>query len=111
MLKKADRLTTEEIETLSQGKSVFGTLLSLRYVHVSGADGAKLKFAVSVSKKVFKTAVERNRARRRVYGAIDMKVFATAKPTYVMFMPKKEAITVPIEQLKNEVSALLARVL
>lgn len=110
MLKKKDRLTTEEIESLSQGKSVFGTLLSLRYVRAD-----KMKFAVSVSKKVLKTAVERNRAKRRIYGAIDLKALekgiGASRPAYVMLMPKKECLDAPTAALSAEISSLLARVL
>ncbi len=106
MLKKIDRLTTEEIETLAEGKSVFGTLISLRYI-----SAPKLKFAVAASKKIFKTAVERNRARRKVYGAIDMTQLRAAKPAFVMLMPKKECLEASASQLKSELSALLARVL
>src|SRR5216683_1196978 len=106
MLKKIDRLTSEEIETLSEGKSVFGTLISMRYV-----PARSLKFSVSASKKVFKTAVERNRVRRRVYDAIDMAGFKSAKPASIMLMPKKECVDVNAKSLRAEVNALLARVL
>ncbi len=106
MLKKRDRLTVAEIERLSQGKSVFGTLLSLRY-----APADRLKFAVSPSKKVFKTAVERNRVKRRAYGAIDASRFAGAKPAFVMIMPKKECLDAPSSALSAEIEGLLSRVL
>ncbi|HEU0080784.1 MAG TPA: ribonuclease P protein component [Candidatus Paceibacterota bacterium] len=106
MLKKGDRLASGEIECLAQGKSVFGTLVSLRYIPAK-----RLKFAVSASKKVFKTAVERNRARRRVYGVLDMERLRSAEPAFVMFMPKKEALTAPAERLSAEVHSLLSRVL
>lgn len=106
MLKKALRLTTEEIETLSQGKSVFGTLISLRYIPAD-----TLKFAVAASKKVFKTAVDRNHARRRVYDAVDVRSLAKARGAFVMFMPKKECLEASTVELKSEIASLLSRVL
>jgi ribonuclease P protein component len=103
MLPKSKRLTTEEIESLSTGKSVFGTLISMRVLK-SGTT----KFAVSVSKKIAPLAVDRNRMRRRVYSVIpalgDLKT-----PAFIMLMPKKELLAAPIEVVQSEVSAVLKK--
>lgn len=52
--------------TYRRGKTVRGQLLSLRF---SPAKGDSYRLAVVVSKKVQKSAVVRNRIRRRIYEA------------------------------------------
>jgi ribonuclease P protein component len=104
MLKKAERLTVSDIEALSQGKSVFGTLLSLRFTPSDRA-----KFAVTVSKKVAPLAVDRNRIRRRAYSALE-KVHGNLKnPVYAMLMPKKEFITASFTDISNEIVGIFKK--
>lgn len=98
MLPKVDRLTSEEISELSQGKSVFGTLVSMRYI-----PSKKLGFSVSVSKKVASKAVNRNYIRRRIYSIVrklkkDLKIKA-----FIMFIPKKECLTEDIKILEKDI--------
>ncbi len=104
MLPKSKRLTTEEIESLSNGKSVFGTLISIRAIKSD-----TLKFAVSVSKKVAPLAVERNRLRRKVYNSLPSLMGEIKSPAFVMIMPKKEILTVSMDTLKSEIGALLKK--
>jgi len=47
-----------------EGKSVTKFPLKLFFIPVENADGVKIKAAVSVSKRNFKTAVDRNRIKR-----------------------------------------------
>lgn len=101
MLRKADRLATRDIDRLSQGKSVFGTLISLRY---SPSD--RSKFAVAVSKKVAAKATDRNRLRRRVYAAVRDARKGLKKPVFAMLMPKKECLTCELSAIRNEISSL-----
>lgn len=59
-----------------RGQTIRGPLLSLRYVRRQGRPGYRV--AVVVSRKVHKSAVIRNRLRRRVYeqvrlNAVDIK--------------------------------------
>ncbi len=98
MLSKAERLTVHDIQALSQGKSVFTTLISMRYIPT-----VTTKVSVTVSKKVAKTAVSRNRIRRRLYTATAPLLPLIKKPSYILLMPKAECATIPFETLKNEV--------
>lgn len=98
MLKKRDRLTARDIETLDQGKSVFGTLVSLRI----GPSPAK-KVSVSVSKKAAARAVDRSRIRRRVYSAVEKVLARVNAPVFVLVMPKKECLSVPFSALSLDV--------
>jgi ribonuclease P protein component len=104
MLQKAERLTVKEILALSRGISVFSTLISLRYV-----ESKKLKFAVSVSKKIAQSAVSRNRIRRRVYSLLEKAKGDITKSAYIMLMPKKEFLDLPIEDLRTELISLLKK--
>jgi len=104
MLKKVERLTVSDIEALSQGKSVFGTLLSLRYIPAS-----KNGFAVAVSKKVAPLAVDRNRIRRRTYAALEKIHQSLKNPVYAMLMPKKEFLTAPYDRLVDEVTLVFKK--
>lgn len=104
MLPKSKRLTTEEIERLETGKSVFGTLISMRATR-SGS----LKFAVSVSKKVAPLAVDRNRLRRKVYAALPSLIKDVKSAAFIMVMPKKDVMDASLNDLKREIHALLIK--
>jgi len=86
MLPKKKRLSTALFKkVISIGNSAHAEFFVVRYIK----DKSPLRFAVSVPKKVSKTAVERNKVRRRIYSAINsfkdlsienMKVILIAKP-------------------------------
>lgn len=97
MLPKAFRLSRKEAEALKNGRSVFTTLLSLRT-----APSPRSQFSVSVSKKVAKLAVDRNRIRRRCYSAITDILPTMPKPNMVMVFPKAAARTVSYEKLVSD---------
>ncbi len=104
MLRKADRLTTKEVAALSQGKSVFGTLLSLRFVPAERA-----KFAVPVSKKVAARAVDRNSVRRKVYLALRSAKKSLKTPVFAMILPKKECLAASPEAVSSDIQATLKK--
>jgi len=104
MLRKADRLTTQEVTALSQGKSVFGTLLSLRFLASKTS-----KFAVTVSKKVASRAVDRNAIRRKVYDSIGSVQKNIKNPVFLMVLPKKEVLKAPSDAVTAELSAVLKK--
>jgi|SRR3989344_6203080 len=104
MLSKRERLSARDISSLSIGKSVFGAHISLRYVFTSTK-----KFSVSVSKKVAKRAVDRNRIRRRVYSVLRDVKGDVKKSVFVMIMPKKECQTIKLEEIKSELMTLFKK--
>lgn len=104
MLKKRDRLTAKDIESLSLGKSVFGTLLSFRYVLAP-----KTGISVTVSKKVASQAILRNRIRRRVYSVLQNIVPKVTTPAKILIMPKKECMNIPLSQISKEIEVLFAK--
>ncbi len=104
MLRKADRLTTQEVTALSQGKSVFGTLISLRFL-----SAGKSKFAVPVSKKVAPRAVDRNSIRRKVYNSLRDVKGSLKKPVFATIMPKKECLTATSGAIASELEAIFKK--
>ena len=104
MLKKRDRLTTRDIESLSLGKSVFGTLVSLRFMPAK-----KLGFSVAPSKKSVPRAVDRIRIRRRIYSILEKIVPNVKKHYTVMIMPKKECLNIPFNDLSAEINSVFAK--
>lgn len=76
------------------------------YFSLRSAPGeSQARFAVSVSKKVSKSAVVRNRVRRRVYAALED--FASITPGLYLFSAKPGAEKVWGEDLKKELRKLL----
>lgn len=66
--------------------------------------GNKAKFAVSVSKKVSKSAAVRNRTRRRAYSALP-----SAEPGLHLIVAKSGAQNVKGEELKAELALLFKK--
>lgn len=104
MLPKTERLTVRDIEALSSGTSVFSTLVSLRMVQSD-----KLKFSVTVSKKVAPTAVMRNRIRRRTYSLLDKIKGEVNKKAFIMLMPKKDFFDGSLDTLETELRNLFKK--
>jgi ribonuclease P protein component len=68
MLPRKRRLTTELFNQIIEFGTFFNSpLFSFRAIKTEG----KSRFSVVASKKIFKTAPERNRVRRRVYAQIE----------------------------------------
>lgn len=66
MIKKTKRLTTKEFQKVFQeGKRVSSTLFLIYYTK-----GEKIKIAVSVPKKIYKNAVDRNYTKRLIFNCL-----------------------------------------
>lgn len=91
-----------------QGISVRGPIGSL-HVYVDSRR-PKLKVAVVVSKKVHKSAVVRNRIRRRVFELVRIagpNLSAQAELVFTVY--QVEVATMPAAELKVEINDLLKR--
>ena len=65
--------------------------------------------SVVVSKKTAKTAVLRNRIRRRLYAAVEPFLKTFARGAIIVFYPNIKAGQVPLDILKNEVIEMLKK--
>ena len=88
-----------------KGKTIRTPSMSL--VHCENTRGYQ-RFAVVVSKKVMKSAVGRNRIRRRVYEAIRLELPGfTAKRDCIFVIYDARIIEAPFAEIRKQVHSLL----
>ena len=93
--------------TLRHGHSLRSPLLSLVYAPNTRQ---KTRFAIVVSKKTMKSAVGRNRIRRRLYEAIRLALKSVKSPTdHIFIVHSRELLTLPFPDLQTTVKDLLSR--
>jgi ribonuclease P protein component len=103
MLSKKDRVPRRLFkDILRKGTSVHSAHLSLRFAH--GPNRARV--AVSISKKVAKSAVARNTFRRRAYSALRPRLAGLKNGLY-LFAAKPGADKLRGEKLSTELGTLL----
>lgn len=101
MLKKESKLTAKDLLKLKkEGKRVHFTLFSVMYM-----SGVVFKMSVSVPKKLYKNAVDRNRAKRRVFGVIHE--LSPIKMGYYDLFMKQNINNVSYTDLKKEVQRII----
>ncbi len=91
-----------------RGRTVRSSALALRYA--ANTRRGKYRAAVVVSKKVHKSAVARNRIRRRIYEIIRTELSADT-PAYDLIVTvfSDKVTDLSPEALRNEVGGLLAQ--
>ena len=93
--------------TYAHGKTIRTPKISLVYNNNSRG---KQRFAVVVSKKVEKTAVGRNRIRRRIYEAIRLEQAQFVAPRDNIFVIyNKDFATKDFEEVRSVIRSLLAQ--
>ena len=92
----------------SNGQTVRGTLMGIRYCNNPKRQAYRV--AVVVSKKVSKSAVVRNRIRRRVYALIRQAHLAE-QPAYdiIVTVFNQAVADIPAQELTNELNEMLDR--
>lgn len=91
--------------TYQNGKTIRGSKISLVFADNSRN---KQRYAVVVSKKVLKSAVGRNRIRRRMYEAIRSELPKIEKPVDCIFIVySKEILSIDYKDLRTLVRDLL----
>jgi len=91
--------------TYQNGKTIRGSKISLVFADNSRN---KQRYAVVVSKKVLKSAVGRNRIRRRVYEAIRLEVPKSQKPVDCSFIIySKEILDIDFKEIQRTIRDLL----
>ena len=96
---RKNRLTKEEIEeVLSKGRRTNFSLFSVSWLKTPGKT---TKFAFAVSKKQYKQAVLRNKAKRRLRECTRKALFGPGK---YIFFAKNTINEAPFLELKEEIS-------
>lgn len=107
MLPKKQRLSTKEFQAVfSSGQSFHGKFFMMKCLPSKVA-----RFSFVISKKIKKTAVERNKFRRRGYATIApfVKTFLNNrnKPCECLFFYKKEALKATFSETNADINGLL----
>lgn len=90
-----------------RGQSVRGALLGLRYARNDRRETYRV--AVIVSRKVHKSAVQRNRVRRRIYEAVRTAPPITVPYDLVISVYSDHVYALPAPELQQQVTALLRK--
>ena len=122
MLAKQNKLNTEEIKNLFDKKEGFSFILkTIRHdlfdikifsksKKIDNIPLSDNKFAVILSGKTFKKAVERNKIKRRIYSSLESYIKDTEKINsfyYVLIYPKKQSSNILFQDLKKELYNIL----
>ncbi len=92
----------------AHGQKVFGREIAA--VAVENPRG-RTRIAVIISKKVLKSAVGRNRIRRRVYEAV-RRVMPLERPFDILFLVQSAAVKdLPFEELQAKIQRILTNIL
>lgn len=92
----------------TRGATIRGSLANLKYI-LNDRRG-EYRLAVVVSKKVSKSAVKRNRIRRRVYEVVRLEDEHITKPyDMVITVFQEKAASLPYDRLKGEVVELVKK--
>lgn len=109
MLPKNRRISKKDFShILSRGKRLNSEHFLLYIAPIPDGPSPKSRISFSVSKKVSKTAVERNRQRRRAYSAIGKYIEKIKDGYFLFFSFKKGGDKLKIHTIDNEVSELLS---
>lgn len=91
-----------------QGQTVRGPQVSLRYRLNNRRD--TYRASVVVSRKVHKSAVKRNRIRRRIYEIIRLEQAKIAKPyEFIITVFSDQLLNWPSDRLSREITGLLTK--
>lgn len=109
MLPKPKRLTKQRdfLKLASSGHTVFGPFATLRVRQIKNQPS---KVAFITSTKVFKKAVDRNRAKRRMREAVAQLWDKIPAEMHLLFILKPESKTAEWSILIQEVERLISRI-
>lgn len=106
MLPKSRRISQAQAkEVFTRGRSSHSPSFTVKTVGTQG----DTRFAISISKKVLPSAVDRNRLRRRIYSAIAKLIPNIRKGFLVGFLVKSEARNMSFADLSVETESSLRR--
>lgn len=111
---KKDKLKSQQVikQLFAEGQSITQFPLKLIYLKTTFKDNAQLKTGVSVSKRLFNSAVDRNRIKRLMREAFRLNKAAyfnnsTTSYAFMILYISKDGTT--FEELNNKMKALLQK--
>lgn len=93
--------------TMAKGRVYRVRTMILRYVQDNNPRSLS-RCAVIVSKKTLKSAVKRNRARRRIYNIVRHELKSLSACDIAIIVVSPEVVTMPADQLATELHRLLS---
>jgi len=110
MLPKKRRIPRKEFTyILANSKRFHSPHLTLYIAH--NTPDSPSRFSFSVSKKIYKRAVDRNLCRRRGYNSISKVLHSIPNGFFFFFVFKKGVYPVSFQELEKEVLALVTPVI
>lgn len=108
MFKKTNRLTRQDIETVfKNGKNAHTPLFGLSYITQNNTQSNK--YSIVVSKKVAKTAVVRNKLRRRGYSILKKESDVLKNNHHIILFFKKGADRLDFKETTTEIKKALKK--
>jgi ribonuclease P protein component len=106
MLPKAARLSVKEFDlVIKEGREAHSPFFSIKY-----APAGKLKISATAPKKTFKTAVSRNRTRRRIYASVRQAFpLANIEPQSIVIIVKKDISEIDSASLARMIRELFVQ--
>lgn len=101
MLPKSKRLTGNDFKGLKTRIVYRGAFFDMAL-----APSTSTKFACIISKKRIKRAVDRNKAKRKTYEAINQAV--VSHQAFILIYPTKNILSIPSPSLREEVQKAFA---
>jgi len=107
MIPRQNRPTRPEVEDIiKNGRSVQGVFVSFKYKTIPVS-----KATIVVTKKVGKTAVLRNRIKRRLRAIISSLLLESKRPIGVVVFAKAPVIEALAKDLQSEVKNLFQKII
>lgn len=106
MLSKGRRLSTKEFDlVVKTGREIYSPFFTVKYIPASS-----FKFSPAAPKKTFKTAVSRNRTRRRIYAAV-REIISPKKtnPNMIVLIVKKDITEIDSPHLVRALQELFVQ--
>lgn len=110
MLPSKNRVKRGEIEKSASNRRLFrGVMVSISMVPGAENSNNSPKITVIVSKKIIKTAVSRNRLKRRIYSIMQEHLSHMQSGIYMIYI-KKESKNASYRELKDDINNVLKKI-
>lgn len=107
MVPKNNRINRENFEkVMKKGGFVNSSLFSLRFTKKLEKSTC---FSIVVAKKIAKTAVLRNKIRRRAYSILKKLTRNLESPYFIILFSKKGVETASFEETRTDIESLLKK--